>query len=126
MRRHRGNPFGRALPALILAILFADAFVLIHGASANVLWGHYEVGPQAEPTVTEIATMTPTATATAAASTTATPTPTATATTVACFPSESGACPNCVDSTCNSLCQGVSSSLTGSCSPDHMTCNCSF
>ena len=68
-------------------VLLIDALTLIRNASANVLWGYWEVGPQvSRPTETATATTTPatpTATSTATATATATSTGTATATATA-------------------------------------------
>src|SRR5579872_279269 len=113
----RGNPFIKALAALFLFVLFTDAFVLMHGASADTLWGHYHVNVQpVPPTATTTATASATGTATNTATQTATPTATAT-----CAASLAEGCPNCTAPACSAAC----SPLVGECGTDS-TCNCSI
>jgi hypothetical protein len=79
----RGKTVSRVFVAIFLTVLLIDVFTLIRNASANVLWGYWEVGPQvSQPTTVETPTMTAsaTATSTATASATATATMTASAT----------------------------------------------
>ncbi len=74
MRFRRGRAVRHALVAIFVMALLIDALTLIRNASANVLWGHWEVGPQvSRPTATATAPATPTATSSATA--TASPTP---------------------------------------------------
>jgi len=68
-----------ALSALFLAVLFANVFMLMRSASANVIYGGYDIRPPAQTSATSTLTPTPTATATATATATGTATATATA-----------------------------------------------
>jgi hypothetical protein len=74
MRWGGGQSFSRALIAVILTLAMAYLLLLARGASANVLWGYWEVGRQvSRPTATPTVTATPSATASPTATATATP-----------------------------------------------------
>ena len=116
----------REIATLILALLLGG--VLLQNASANVLWGYWEVGPQvSRPTPTEIPTGTSTATTTATATSTATSTRTATPT-PGC--TANGSCPNCINvghGNCNNACLDFcpfESTPLANCTDDGTTCSC--
>jgi hypothetical protein len=136
----RGKTVRRVFVAIFVAVLFIDVLTLIRSASANVLWGYWEIGPQVSrptPTASSTGTATPTstatstgtATATSTASATQTATPTATATMTNCILNKAGGCPNCdigafgnCEAACFTQCGDAVSGL--SCTDSNTTCNC--
>jgi hypothetical protein len=101
----RGKTTRRALVAIFVTVLLIDVLTLVRGASANVLWGYWEVGPQiSRPT----------------------PTPTATP---GCIIGIPGGCPNCNTSgncqdACNATCPNPPGAICSGSNNDQ--CGCGF
>ena len=133
----------RAVVAIFVTVLLIDVLTLIRSASANVLWGYWQIGPQvSQPTQTPTATVSSTCTATASPTATSTATPTATATgtptptatqtptaTPGCVVNTPGECPNCLGNgncldACSGNCGGMNVQESACLAIPNTTCTC--